>query len=90
MCSIFRSLSTSATYSVKVKTLMIYVKPVFDKECALKVELKPLPSSLRYELLGPTSTYPVIVNASLSSSQVDYLLRILRLHPEAIGYTLDD
>ncbi|XP_039688621.1 uncharacterized protein [Medicago truncatula] len=32
---------------------------------APKVELKPLPSNLRYEFLGPNSTYPVIVNASL-------------------------
>jgi hypothetical protein len=30
---------------------------------APKVELKPLPPSLRYEFLGPNSTYPVIVNA---------------------------
>jgi len=32
----------------------------------------------------------VIVNASVNASQVDYLLRILRLHHKATEYTLDD
>jgi len=52
--------------------------------------LKPVPPSSRYEFLGPNSTYPVSVDASLSASQVDSLLRILRMHRKAIGYTLDD
>jgi len=52
--------------------------------------LKPLPSSLRYEFFGPTSTYHVIVNTSLSASQIDHLLRILRMHCKTIRYTLDD
>jgi len=33
---------------------------------ASKVELKPLPPNLRYEFLGPNSTYHVIINASLN------------------------
>ncbi len=32
-----------------------------------KLDLKPLPSSLRYEFLGDNKTYPVIVNAALDS-----------------------
>ena len=36
-----------------------------DKKCSLKVELKPLPSHLRYEYLGPNESFMVIVNASL-------------------------
>jgi len=52
--------------------------------------IKPLPSSLRYEFLRPNSTYPVIVNVSLSASQIDSSLRILRMHRKAIEYTLDD
>jgi len=43
-------------------------KPSFDEEHAFKAELKPLPSSLRYEFLGPSSTYLVIVKATLSAS----------------------
>ena len=33
---------------------------------APKVELKTLPSSLRYAFLGQNSTYPVIVNVELN------------------------
>jgi len=39
--------------------------------------------------LWPNSTYLVIINASLSASQIDSLLRILRMHCKAIRYTLD-
>ena len=55
-------------------------KSSFDEKRAPKVELKPLPSSLSYEFLSPNPTYLVIVNASLSISQIDSLLRVLRLH----------
>ena len=74
----------------KVKILKVEEEPLFDEEQVPKVELKPLPSSLRYEFLRPNSTYPVIVNASLNACQVDSLLRVLREHRKAIGYTLDD
>ena len=57
---------------------------------APKVELKPLPSSLRYEFLGSNSTYPVIVDASLSDEETAKLLNELKLHSKAIGYTIDD
>ncbi|XP_012071994.1 uncharacterized protein LOC105633608 [Jatropha curcas] len=36
------------------------------EEDAPNVELKQLPPNLRYAFLGPNSTYPVIINASLS------------------------
>jgi len=55
-----------------------------------QVKLKPLPPYLRYEFFIPDSTHPVIINASLSASQIDSLLRILRLHRKAIGHTLSD
>jgi len=61
-----------------------------DEEQAPKVELKRLPSTLRYEFLGPNCTYPIIVNASLNAFQADSLLRVLREHRKVIGYTLDD
>ena len=34
-----------------------------EDQTAPKVELKTLPSSLRYSYLGPNCTYPIIVNA---------------------------
>jgi len=61
-----------------------------DVSQAPKVELKPLPSNLRYEFLGPESTYPVIVNACLNDEETAKLLNELRMHRKAIGYTIDD
>jgi len=52
----------------KVKTFMIDEKPSFDEERASKVELEPLPSSLRNGFLGHNSTYLVIVSECLSAS----------------------
>jgi len=63
--------------------------PSFDKVQAPEVELKPLPSPLKYEFLGPNFTYAVIVNASLNASQVGSLFRVLREDRKAIGYTFD-
>ena len=60
------------------------------EENAPQVELKTLPSSLRYAFLGPNSTYPIIVNAELNDEQVDKLLRRIRPHRKIIGYTIDD
>ena len=53
---------------------------ILKEENAPKVELKTLPSSLRYAFLGPNSTYPIIVNAELNDEQVDKLLRRVRPH----------
>ncbi|CAM8900390.1 unnamed protein product [Rhodiola kirilowii] len=55
-----------------------------------KVKLKPLLASLRYEFLGPNSTYPVIVNASLTDVETQRLLVVLREHRTALDYTIDD
>jgi hypothetical protein len=57
---------------------------------AQKVELKPLPKNLRYEFLGPESTYPVIVNASLNEDETEKLIKVLKRYPKAIGYTIED
>ena len=48
------------------------------EESAPKVELKTLPSSLRFAFLGLNSTYPIIVNAELNDEQVEKLLRRVR------------
>ena len=42
------------------------VKPPIEEPPEL--ELKPLPSHLRYAFLGPNSTLPVIIYAALTSS----------------------
>lgn len=57
---------------------------------APKVDLKPLPEGLRYAFLGTNSTYPVIVNASLTADQLNALLTELKKFRKALGYSLDD
>ncbi len=55
-----------------------------------KLELKPLPSYLRYVFLEPPSSLPVIVASSLTVVQEDKLLRVLRDHKRAVGWTIAD
>ena len=53
-------------------------------------ELKPLPDNLKYAYLDEKEIYPVIINANLSKKEEERLLKTLKKHREAIGYTLDD
>ena len=55
-----------------------------------KLELKPLPSHLKYAFLGVEETFPVIISSSLESDQENKLLDILRTHKTAIGWTITD
>lgn len=52
------------------------------------LELKPLPSHLRYAYLGEVSTLPVIILAQLTETQEGQLLKVLRKFKKAIGWTL--
>ncbi|KAJ4720983.1 DNA-directed DNA polymerase [Melia azedarach] len=54
------------------------------------LELKPLPSHLRYAYLGENSTFPVIISASLSELEEEKLLRVLRDHKAALGWSISD
>ena len=53
-------------------------------------ELKKLPDTLKYAYLDEKKIYPVIINANLSVHEEKRLLKTLRKHRAAIGYTLDD
>ena len=53
-----------------------------------KLELKPLPSHLKYAFLGVEETFLVIMSFSLESDQENKLLEILRTHKTAIGWTI--
>ena len=55
-----------------------------------KLELKPLPSHLKYAFLGVEETFSVIISSSLESEQENKLLEILRTHKTAIGWTIAD
>ena len=55
---------------------------------APQLEQKQLPEHLRYSYLGNSSTLPVIISASLNEAQEEKLLRVLRDHKAAIGWSL--
>ena len=42
------------------------------------LELKPLPNSLKYALLGPNESLPVIITSDLDRDQEDKLIALLR------------
>ncbi|MED6164468.1 hypothetical protein PIB30_090371 [Stylosanthes scabra] len=45
-----------------------------------KLELKPLPSSLKYAFLDDEETLPVVINSALEGKEEDGLLKVLREH----------
>ena len=55
-----------------------------------KLELKPLPSHLKYAFLGVEETFSVIISSSLELDQENKLLKILRTHRAALGWTIVD
>ncbi|GKV04420.1 hypothetical protein SLEP1_g16575 [Rubroshorea leprosula] len=61
-----------------------------SKEEPPTLELKPLPSQLKYVYLGDSNTLPVIISASLTGIEEKKLLRVLREHKGAIGWSIAD
>ena len=64
--------------------------PVPSIEQPPKMEQKPLPSHLKYTYLGEESTLPVIISSSLTAMEEEKLLRVLRDHKQALGWSLAD
>ncbi|CAN6679878.1 unnamed protein product [Malus baccata var. baccata] len=54
------------------------------------LELKPLPSHLKYVFLGDDETLPVIISSSLTAQEEDKLVKVLQEYKTAIGWTLAD
>ena len=65
-------------------------KALRSEERPPKLELKPLPSHLKYAFLGAKETFPVIISSSLEMDQENQLLEILRTHRTALGWTIAD
>ncbi|KAM1226919.1 hypothetical protein ACFX2J_006199 [Malus domestica] len=61
-----------------------------SSEQAPKLELKLLPSHLKYAHLGVNETLPVIIAADLNDTEKDKLLRVLRKYQDALGWALAD
>ncbi|RDY00179.1 hypothetical protein CR513_16671, partial [Mucuna pruriens] len=54
------------------------------------IELKTLPSHLKYAYLDKEQQLPVIIASNLDQEQEDKLLEVLRQHKKAIGWKLAD
>ncbi|RDY14003.1 hypothetical protein CR513_00989, partial [Mucuna pruriens] len=54
------------------------------------MELKPLPKHLKYAYLDSEQQLPFIIAKKLHQEQEDKLLKVLRHHKNAIGWTLSD
>nr|XP_027085047.1 uncharacterized protein LOC113707084 [Coffea arabica] len=86
--------------SLPTSTKRYEVSPIFIPEPYQRVlpsvvqapvlELKPLPEHLKYAYLGDNETLSVIISSALSKIQEEKLIRILREHKEAIGWTIVD
>ncbi|GAV73684.1 hypothetical protein CFOL_v3_17167 [Cephalotus follicularis] len=55
-----------------------------------KLELKELPSTLKYSFLGENQTLPVIISSDLTPSQEEEVIDLLKENKEAIGWTMAD
>ena len=54
------------------------------------MELKPLSDHLKYVFLGEEDTLPVIIAKKLTPLQEERLIKMLREHKIAIGWTIAD
>ncbi|KAL5580118.1 hypothetical protein UlMin_012560 [Ulmus minor] len=71
---------------LKFKELGVFnVNNISSKKEPPKLELKQLPSHLRYAFLEESSFSPIIINSSLNDLEEEKLLRVLREHRKAIG-----
>ncbi|KAJ9566190.1 hypothetical protein OSB04_002156 [Centaurea solstitialis] len=59
-------------------------------EFAPDLELKQLPSHLKYAFLGDSGKLPVIISSSLEKDQEEKLIKMLKQHTKAIGWTIAD
>ena len=55
-----------------------------------KLELKPLPDTLKYAFLGSSETLPVIIASDLDDLRELQLISVLQEHKEAIGWSIAD
>ena len=57
---------------------------------AHELELKPMPDNLKYVFIGNNNSLPIIIAKGLSNAQEEKLVKLLRNHKTAIGWTLAD
>jgi hypothetical protein len=54
------------------------------------IELKPLPTGLRYAFLNNDPESPMIISDKLTQKETLYLITVLEKHHSAFGYSLQD
>ncbi|CAN6552261.1 unnamed protein product [Malus baccata var. baccata] len=54
------------------------------------LDLKPLPSHLKYIFLGENETLPAIISSSLTEQEEEKLVQVLKEFKSALGWTLAD
>jgi hypothetical protein len=54
------------------------------------VELKPLPTGLRYAFLNGDKETPIIISDNLNDKEIAKLITILEKHRSVFGYSLQD
>ncbi|CAN6711842.1 unnamed protein product [Malus baccata var. baccata] len=54
------------------------------------LDLKPLPSHLKYIFLGENETLPAIISSSLTAQEEEKLVRVLKEFKSTLGWTLAD
>ncbi|KAK8662646.1 hypothetical protein V6N13_024537 [Hibiscus sabdariffa] len=67
-----------------------FVPPKSSLEIAPVLELKPLPSHLKYVYLGANDTLPVIISSQLSANQELSVVNLLKQYKKALGWTIAD
>lgn len=72
----------------------ILLKPEEDKKKEVNelptLELKDLPSHLKYVFLGDNKTFPVIIALDLTEQQEERLVSVLSRYRKAMGWSLHD
>ena len=53
-------------------------------------ELKTSPENLKYRFLDDTNKFPIVISAKLLGEEEEELMRILKEHRQAFGYSMDD
>ncbi|CAN6677795.1 unnamed protein product [Malus baccata var. baccata] len=84
------TLETTIAQGIGQKSGFAVPRSVEEAEIAPVLELKPLPDHLKYVFLGYNETLPVIVSSSLTAIEEEKLIRVLKEHKTAIGWTLAD
>ncbi|XP_015162309.1 uncharacterized protein [Solanum tuberosum] len=82
------------TYAPKILDLDLKNRPSPPAKPSIEeppvLELKQLPSHLRYVFLGANNTLPMILAANLNDEQVQVVIKVLITYKRAIGWTIAD